>query len=93
MVVLSTFKLSIETFYDSNEEKSKFYFKEIINYGGLIINIYFTLIIIIKSVSYGFIFDKNSYLRNFLNVCTLLSATGYWIPRILQYQNLEFVKV
>jgi len=51
----SSFKLVIDTYLDSTSEWS--------NILDIIFNVLFTLESLAKIISFGFIFDKNSYLR------------------------------
>ena len=78
MIILSTIKVAYGSFLDIDISKHKIH-RNLLRNIGFTCNIYFTNVIFLKIVMNGFYWDKKSYLRNNLNICSFISVCGFWL--------------
>ena len=78
-IIASTFKLAIETFYDKKDPSSNKFLKRITLILSCSINIFFTFVIIIKTVTLGVIFENKSFCRDKLNVVNFFAVLGFYL--------------
>ena len=81
-IILSTFKLAIESFYDKKDPSDNI-LKNISFFLSFSINIFFTFVIVVKSVSIGFIMSEKTFCRDKLNVVNLFAVIGFYLKLIL----------
>ena len=89
-IITSTIKLAIETFYDKSDPDANKTLKNLSLFMGISINIFFTFVIVIKSISMGFILKPKSFCRDKLNVVNLLAVIGFYLGLIWKNEtNLQ----
>ena len=77
-ITASTVKLALDTFYDKKDGEESI-FNEVSFYFSYSINIFFTWVIILKTISIGFIMQKKSFCRDYLNVINLFAVLGFYV--------------
>ena len=85
--------LSIETFYDKSNKTAAVN----LQYFALIVNVGFTFEAIIKISSYGFIFGKDSYLRDVINIFEFIIIIVVYLqqiyPKIQYFSFFEVINI
>ena len=88
LIFCSLVLLSIESFYSDSDKSANKYLKIF----GLIINFGFTFEAIFKIIATGFIFGKNSYLRDLINIFEFIIIIVVYLREIYP-TNFSFFRV
>ena len=89
-IILSTFKLAIETFYRKDDPDLDFnsqILKKISFTLSFFINIFFTTVIVVKSITLGFAFQPKSFCTDKLNIVNLFAVIGFYLN--LRFKNIK----
>lgn len=94
IIILLSLKFGFDTWIDweSNDEKYRL-MKQVSQFCDFIFFAIFSFEAILKSVSCGLIFCKDSYLRNFFNVLNFLNIIGTILSNFITNQSLLIFKV
>ena len=86
-IILSTIKLAMETFYNKKDPSVSFKFVTISQILSFSINIFFSFVILIKSIAMGFIIEKKTFCRDKLNLVNLIAVVGFYLNLIWKNQK------
>lgn len=78
--------------YDYSDRDDVSLRNEVLNYGGRVFTIFFTLEMIFKVIAYGFIFHKKSYLRDGWNWLDFIVVIIGWIELIPSIPNFRGIR-
>jgi len=88
-IVLSSIKLALDTFIPSDNDE----LQSITESVDVAFNIFFAIESAFKIVSFGFILDRNSYLRDTWSVLDFCIVVASMLDVIIQQLDLKFLKV
>ena len=93
-LILSTFKIMLETFYHKEDnDHLAIYFKRISFILSISINLFFSFVIAIKSIAFGFILKPKSFCRDFLNIINLFAVVGFYLNLFIDNVSIDILKV
>lgn len=88
-IVLSSIKLALDTFIPSENEELQSTTQSV----DIAFNIFFAIESLLKIISFGFILDRNSYLRDTWSVLDFCIVVASLLDVIIQELDLKFLKV
>ena len=92
MMIVSTFKLAMDTFIDNHsKEELHLILRLISKILSILINSFFTFVIIIRSIALGFIMKKKSFCRDYLNVINFLAVGGFYFGLFANSQSYAVI--
>ena len=90
IVLLSSIKLAVDT-YESPEWDPKIH--SILELIDIIFNVIFIVESVFKIITYGFVLDKNSYLRNSWNILDFFIALNSIENMIFKNEKIEIIHI